>query len=264
MGPADEVFLHAGFHKTGTTSFQALLAANRARLPVALVNHTDAGVRRLRAAVYAYRPDRDAATGPAVAAAVGALAAPHPGRLLVSSEFLTGPVPAPKRSGPVYGTAADLLRWAREGLGGRPVAVWLSTRDRDLWLTSLFRHLLASRGLRLSEAAFRALPGFAAFTWEGVIADIRSRFGPVEVFAMEAGLDPRLGPGTAMLARLGLDAAALAAWEPAGRRNAGLSEGTARAMERPLALVLPAIVRKYVARTLDRDTRRRRAVPRPL
>jgi len=264
MGGAGEVILHAGFHKTGTTSFQALLAANRERLPMALVNHTDPQVRRLRAAVYAYRPGRDAETGPAVAAAVAAMAAPHPGRLLVSTEFLTGPVPAPKRSSPVYGTAADILRWARAGLGDRPVAVWLSVRDRDAWLTSLFRHLLASRGLRLSEAAFRMLPGFAAFSWEGVLADIRSRFGPVEVFPMEADLGHPLGPGAAMLARLGLDGAALAAWQPAGRRNAGLSARAAAAMERPLALALPAIVRKYVARHLDRDTRRRRAVPRPL
>lgn len=264
MAEGGEVILHAGFHKTGTTSFQALLAANRARLPVALVNHTDPAVRRLRAAVYAYRPGRDAATGPAVAAAVAALAAPHPGRLLVATEFLTGPIPAPKRSAPVYGTAADILRWARAGLDGRPLTVWLTTRDRDAWLSSLFRHLLASRGLRLSEAAFRALPGFAAFSWEAVIADIRARFGPVEVFAMEADLAHHLGPGAAMLARLGLNAEALAAWAPAGRRNAGLTAGAAAAMDRPLALALPAILRKYLVRHLDRDTRRRRAVPRPL
>lgn len=264
MEGAGEVILHAGFHKTGTTSFQALLAANREHLPVALVNHTDPGVRRLRAAVYAYRPGRDAATGAAVASAVAALAAPHPGRLFVSTEFLTGPVPAPKRSNPVYGTAADILRWARAGLAGRPLAVWLTTRDRDAWLSSLFRHLLASRGLRLSEAGFRALPGIAAFTWEGVIADIRVRFGPVEVFPMEADLSHRLGPGAAMLARLGLDEAALAPWVPAGRRNAGLAAGAAAAMDRPLALALPAVVRKYLVRHLDRDSRRRRAVPRPL
>lgn len=262
MAAAGEVFLHAGFHKTGTTSFQALLELNRARLPAALVNHTDRPVRRLKAAVTAYDPARDAATGPAIAEVVRALAAPHPGRLFVSTEFLTGPIPSPRRPGPVYGTAADILRWAREGLGPRRLTVALTTRARDPWLTSLFRHLVAARGLRMSEAAFRALPAFAAFSWEGVLADIRARFGPVEVFPMEDDLAHRLGPGAAMLARFGLGEAELAAWQPAGRQNTGLPAEAAAALERPAALMLPALARKYLARYLARDTRRRRTVPR--
>lgn len=264
MEALGEVFLHAGFHKTGTTSFQALLELNRARLPAALVNHCDRAVRPLKAAVGAYDPARDAATGPAIAEVVRRLAAPHPGRLFVSSEFLTGPIPSPRRPGPVYGTAADILRWARAGLGDRPLTVALTIRAREAWLGSLHRHLVAARGLPMTEAAFRTLPAFAAFSWGAVLADIHARFGPVEVFPMEADLSHRLGPGAALLARFGLSPEDLAAWQPAGRQNTGLPADAAAALERPVALMLPALARKYLARYLARDTRRRRPAPRAL
>ncbi len=243
--------LHVGFHKTGTTSLQALLAANRARLGAVLVNHDDAAMMPLRAACLAFEKRRDAASGRAIAAATrGILDGARGDRVVISSEILCGPIPSPKRAGAVYETAAQSLNWVQEGAGAADLRFHACTRDEGKWLSSLYRHLLRTRGLALTEAQFRALPAFAAFRFDALCAEIRARLGDLRVWRMEEDLRQSLGPGTGFLTEIGLDAPKLAEWTPVLAQNPGLSPKAVAVLTAPWALSLPVSLRRILARLI--------------
>lgn len=243
--------LHVGFHKTGTTSLQALLAANRARLGAALVNHDDAAMMPLRAACLAFEQRRDANTGRAIARETRALLdGARADRVVISSEILCGPIPSPKRQGAVYQTAAESLQWVQEGAGGAQMRFHACTRDEGKWLSSLYRHLLRTRGLALTEAQFRALPAFAAFRFDALCATIRAKLGALQVWRMEDDLATPLGPGTGFLTQIGLNPAELAQWTPVAAQNPGLSPKAVAVLTTPWALALPVFLRRILARLI--------------
>ncbi len=243
--------LHIGFHKTGTTSLQALLSANRARLGAVLVNHDDAAVMPLRAACLAFEKRRDAVSGRAIADQTRRLLDGARGdRVVISTEILCGPIPSPKRSGAVYQTAAESLQWVQAGAGGAEMRFHACTRDEGKWLSSLYRHLLRTRGLALTEAQFRSLPAFAAFRFDTLCAAIRAKLGALRVWRMEDDLATTLGPGTGFLTGIGLTAQELARWTPVSAQNPGLSAKAVAVLTAPWALALPVFLRRILARLI--------------
>lgn len=243
--------LHVGFHKTGTTSLQALLAANRARLGAVLVNHDDAAIMPLRAACLAFEKSRDPASGRAITAQARRLFDSVQGdRLVISSEILCGPIPSPKRKGAVYEAAAESLKWLQEGAGGHSLRFHACTRNEGKWMSSLYRHLLRTRGLALTEAQFRALPAFAEFRFEPLCAAIRAAIGALSTWRMEDDIGTDLGPGTGFLTALGHDADDLARWTRVTPRNPGLSPRAVDVLTTPWALGLPVVLRRILARAV--------------
>lgn len=243
--------LHVGFHKTGTTSLQAVLAANRARLGAVLVNHDDAAILPLRKACLAFERQRDLAAGRAIATETRRVLDRAKGdRIVLSSEILCGPIPRPNRRGAVYATAAESLQWVQDGAKGADLRFHLCTRDEGKWLSSLYRHLLRTRGLPLTEAQFRALPQFAEFRFDALCASIRAKIGPLHQWRMEDDLATDLGPGTGFLTALGHSAAELALWTRVSPQNQGLSARAVGVLTAPWALALPVVMRRILARAV--------------
>lgn len=255
-----ECLVHIGFHKTGTTSFQKLLAENRALLGpgIGLLNHNDAALLPLQAACRAYDGRRSPAAGARIVRemvrALDGLKAAGFDRALISSEMLSGPIPAPHRRGVFYESAPDIAAYLCEGLraAGCRARFAICTRETRSWAVSLHGHLLRSRGLREPLAAFLARLDAQGFALEEAARAVAARLGRVEIRRMEDDFGTRLGPGTSVLHLAGLDDAALAAWQPVPRQNSGLARETVQTMERPLMLALPAVVRRYVSRAIDR------------
>jgi hypothetical protein len=242
---------HIGFHKTGTTSLQATLGANRDRLGAALLNHPDAALRPLRDACLAYEKRRNAEAGRDVARQMRlALDKTRGDRLVISTEMLCGPIPTPRRRGAVYEAAPDLLAWLREGAAGHDLNLYAYVRDEDRWLTSLYRHLLRSRGVRFTEAELRAMPAFAEFRFDRLLAAIRARAGEVRTWRMEDDVATRLGPGTSFFRALGHDDQALAGWTKVPPQNIGLSRRGVEVMTAPWSMALPRMVRRVMGQVV--------------
>ncbi len=255
-----ECFLHLGFHKTGTSSMQSLLAQNRDRLgpETALLNHNDPELWPVQKACVAYVRRPDAARGARVsetfAARLAPLAARGVRRVLVSSEMLLGPIPAPYRPGAPYAAAPELaarLVAGAHSAGYRP-HLCLYVRNRNAWADSLQRHLLRSRGLRESVAEIDAWLVRMDFDLRMAAEAVAARTGGATILALEDEIGLPLGPGTGFLQRAGFTAEELAAWKPVPRQNVGLSRQTVALMAQPALRVLPRVLRRYLARMIDR------------
>lgn len=258
-----EVCLHIGLHKTGTTSLQALLEHNRARLgpDVAIFNHNSDALLPVQRACLAFARNPGPETGAAISDPLAQLLAAEAMRgrrkVLVSSEMLSGPVPALHRKGPLGGHAVQIAPWLRKAVEGFRAEFCLYIRDQERWLISLHAHLLRSRGIRLTRRAFLQRVADQGFRIEELAEATSAALGAAQVFRMEDEIATRLGPGTGFLNLAGFDDAALAELEPVAPQNTGLSKQTVERMEAPALLALPAIARRYLARIMDGHTEKR-------
>lgn len=246
--------VHIGFYNTGTTTLQSLLRAHRDRLRqvlgAGLVDRDDAESLGLRRACIAFAKAQDEAAGKRVADEMRKLLErTKDNRLLLSLNILCGPIPTPARKGPVLGVAADCIGWAIKGAEGHVVRLYACTRDEKGWLSSLYRHNLRVRGIRLTEAQFRDLPAFSAFRFADLLAEIRARTGQeVTVWRMEDDLGTRLGSGTGLLRALGLSEEELDHWTQVPARNEGLSPRAVGILTGPTTMRLPVLARRVLAR----------------
>ena len=242
------IHLHLGFHKTGSTSLQALLRANRGRLPARFgaLAQGDAALAPLEAACRAFDARPDAARGQAVTAAARALAAIMAGsgqpEWLVSSEDLLGRIPSPRDAAQIYARAPQLLALLQDAFGAVQATVYL--RDHGPWVDSLYRHLLRTRGLRMTGARLAALPKFAPGCLEAAVG----RLAAVATLRFEDDLDGPPGPGRGFLRAAGLTATEIAALAPVARQNPGIRSAEVARMERPVMLLLPQRLRKAFIR----------------
>jgi hypothetical protein len=245
------IHLHLGFHKTGSTSLQALLRANRERLPARFgaLAQGDAALAPLEAACRAFDARPDAARGQSVTVAAQALAAIMAGsgqaEWLVSSEDLLGRIPSPRDAAQIYAQAPQLLTLLQDAFGAVQATVYL--RDHGPWVDSLYRHLLRTRGLRMTGARLAALPKFAPGCLEAAAGRLAA-VAALRVLRFEQDLDGPPGPGRGFLQAAGMTATEIAALAPVARQNPGISAAEVARMEQPVLLLMPRRLRKILIR----------------
>jgi hypothetical protein len=227
------VVIHAGFHKTGTTSTQSVFRRNAGKLAprVRVMLQAD-----MRLAVFATRHAHRRPAAPIRALFRAALT--HALRrgpkgdarpVLVSWEGLSGVIPG--RDG-VRGyaatapaLAADAVRAVRAAFGPEAeITLVYTTREGEAWRDSAWRHLVA-RGQFAGDAAAHAAMLDGPPDLGAEVARISAAVAPVPVVALplEATGAARLGAAEALLTLAGLTPEEIAALRPAGRRNVGPS-----------------------------------------
>lgn len=257
-GEKMEVNLHIGLHKTGTTTLQAVLDANRDQLGATtrLYNHNSRELLPLQRACLAFSRKPDEQAGKHVQKTLETLLQnaqdTNTQKVIISSEMLTGPVPAFKRKGGIEGCAVRLAYWLREGTKGHDAKFCIYIRDQEKWLTSLHAHLLRSRGIRMTRADFLKKADSCNFRIEEFATKIADAAGSASIFRMEDDLSARLGPGHSFLQFSGYDETVLAQFKPVAAKNIGLHRAAVERMEAPAYLALPSFIRKYLVRHLNR------------
>ncbi|WP_085878261.1 hypothetical protein [Roseisalinus antarcticus] len=225
-----EVFVHAGFHKTGTSSLQDYLRRHRARLaadlrialPEDMAGPVAAGLACGRAPL-AWRRRR---FGRALAAWFACQ--PRDGRpLFMSWEGFAGLMPGHRdalgRTVRTYGMALPMARAilnaALRGIGPETrVSFLYTTRDQASWARSVHGHILRSRRLTEDEARFRHRLAPLGPTLAALLAGLPV---PVHEIMLEEAARHRLGPAGPALMIAGLPEARLAALPRAPVTNRG-------------------------------------------
>lgn len=247
------VVLHLGFHKTGTSSVQALLRANADRMPagVAVLVQADPRLKPLEEACRAADAGRlDLVAVEAESQRLLGVLAAGPATWLVSSEDLLGRIPSSRDGTEVYGNAPAILAALARGLAGAELSGIVYTRDHAPWVDSLYRHLLRTRGVRMRGSDFAALPKFAPGCLDAAAERLAQGAPfPVALRRFEDDLSEPPGPGRAYLLAAGLSPDHLARLAPVPRQNPGIGAADVAFMERPLLMALPRRLRKAI---LDR------------
>lgn len=227
------LIVHAGFHKTATTSLQQLLAANRDRLGRARV-FLRPDMLALCQSARAWSVRRDplelALFKGAAAEFLAASELDRRDVLILSSEDLSGHMPG--RHGLTGYDAAPtlaeaLVEAARAALGKKAaIAFYYSLRDPEAWSDSLQAHLAHRYGLNDTPAAFRQRLG-AGIDLAAAAEAVARRVAPVPVHRarLEELAGKRLGPLVPLLDLLGLDdkaRARLTDLPPANRKPAAV------------------------------------------
>lgn len=148
------VIVHAGFHKTGTSSVQKTLEHNRQALSphVTILLRDDFKSLTDHSRLYARTPTEDRLRVIRRKARKLIERRPQNLPLILSAEELTGPLPG--RHGTAFYDAAPALLGAirsglRDALPEADVVIYLSTRNREAWLRSVWWQNL--RATRLTE-----------------------------------------------------------------------------------------------------------------
>lgn len=222
------VILHAGFHKTGTTSAQNFLRANRAVIWPHAAFALKFRFEEVTRAARAFSNTRDAfAREKFRFRFIGFLGRlPNwPGRpLVIASEELLGHMPGHKRirdfsaAPELCEDMADALRhhWGED----LAISFLFTTRAAEDWLASAWAHCVMKSGMKRDAAQF-AERYRAATDFEAVAGAVRERVGGAEVrtAALEEIARHPLGPGSVYLDALGLPEDAVAALRPIEVRN---------------------------------------------
>lgn len=227
-----DVLVHAGFHKTGTSSLQSFLTENREALNghFQFFGKADFVGLGARARRYGQRPYpwrmRHFRRGLRKFLAT----LPDDRRIVLSRETFSGIMPGHRRLlGPVRSyrpAAANLAQVIAAELRFRygaevKIAFLYTLRDRPSWLRSVYGHILRSIRLRLDFAAFKHQ--ISGPDLEQECASIRSRLGGIpvlETWLADHEHDP-FGPAQKVLDIMGVDAITQAGLSPVGRKNPG-------------------------------------------
>jgi hypothetical protein len=142
-----QVLLHLGFHKTGTSSAQGFLHANRTLIWPQAALVLPGRIRPVAHAVFNHGFERTRTSLSEITTAMrGVLAAMTLGpkrRIVISSENLLGPMPLGLTEAP-YPEAAAIVRALLDGFAGLgwsvEVTLYLSTRAQEGWAESLWAH----------------------------------------------------------------------------------------------------------------------------
>lgn len=232
------LIVHPGFHKTGTSSLQTCLAANRKLLApycrIVLEAELTAPLRHATR----YCQGQDPLDLASFAASFGEtcllLALENPRSLLISCEGLCGRTPG-KKGILDYSAAPPLARAiqdAAKAVFGRKLdlSYVYTTRSAQAWLSSAWRHNLW--GYRVTEdlptfcQTYAAAADFAAVT-RRIATQVRQ--ATVHVVPLEQVEAAFAGPAEAVLHLLDLPADVRAQIVNPGRRNAGRSESLSAA-----------------------------------
>jgi len=200
------IILHPGFHKTGTSSIQATLRANRPALKPHVVLRLRWHMEDLLHATRGYSTWRDP---------ISLLKAEHrfetmldglprmPRRtLLISAEELAGHLPG-RGDLDDYSAAPELLDMFCQTLKRRfpraEIVIYLSSRASEDWLTSAYWEHVKASSMTLDLETFTARYAPAAKLDEAIAEITRRLPCPVNHAALEDCQDLPLGPATPLL-----------------------------------------------------------------
>ncbi|QUJ75801.1 hypothetical protein KDD17_12720 [Sulfitobacter albidus] len=202
------IIFHAGFHKTGTTSLQQTLRANRQALRPHIRLVLRPGMQALCEAARGYSRSRDALDLGLVKYEAAALAerleSEVADTIFITSEDLSGHMPGRYKIKSYAAAAPDLMRALaiafRAACPGDDLRFVFTTRAGPVWLRSCYaQHLRATR-LDWDEAEYvkRYAPSADhAKVLAAIAAEIPDH--PMEVFALEDFADRPLGLAEAVL-----------------------------------------------------------------
>jgi hypothetical protein len=233
------LILHPGFHKTGTSSLQACLAANRRLLaPYCRIVLQDELTLPLRHATR-FCLEQDPLALASFTASFGeacvALAKEKPETVVISCEGLSGRTPGKKNisdyaaAPPLAGAMQDAAR----AVFGRKLNLTYvyTTRNAEAWLSSAWRHNLW--GYRITEDFTTFCQKYAkAADFAGIVGRIgrRVKLATVLTTPLEEVNDAACGPADAVLRLLTLPNDVRSLITNPGIRNTGRSQETSAAL----------------------------------
>ena len=256
------VYLHLGFHKTGSKSVQELIRRHRDRIGVKIncLLQSDPELQTLERMCKAFdrRPNRGSRTRltEAWTELCARIHADKTAAWLISCENLLGRIPSNRDDSKIYTNSGEIFSCVRQAEPDIEFVLCFYLRDTQRWVDSLYRHLVKTRGLAMPFPQFRALPKFSSPSTlpeaAGRIADIAGM--RMLTFEFESDTGTRLGPGTSLLRSIGVDHEELEAWHPIERQNVGLDSAILQQMSQPLMLRLPRLVRQVIIKGMLRAT----------
>lgn len=228
-----QVIVHAGFHKTGTTSLQDFFSQNRTALAdhLAYYGKLDFLEAGAHARIYAQRPFphrlwRFRRSFRAFLAQI-----PDHHRILLSRETFSGGMPGHRTvSGrlmqsyqrPARRLAAVIIAELRRRFGAETEIIFFyTTRERESWIRSVYGHLLRSIRLTDDFETFRGrFPGLMGPEAEAE-ALAKALPVPVHTARLEDYADTPEGPAAALHDLLDVPPALRAHLRPVTPRNTG-------------------------------------------
>jgi hypothetical protein len=230
------VIVHAGFHKTGTTSLQKHLAqVRRAMAPYfAYYGQNDFKNAGARARIYAQRPFFHRRLRFRLSFRRFLNAIPDADTIVLSRETFSGVMPGHRdwRGRTLQDYAPTTIRLCREVAGelrrrfgpNTQIEFVFTVRERESWIRSVYGHLLRSIHLRESFDEFRALfPDLIDLREEAAKVAQALAPCPVHVFALENYTAHRHGTAAIIMELAGVPDAVQAKLPGAARANAGQS-----------------------------------------
>ena len=228
-----KIIVHAGFHKTGTTSLQQTLRANRAALRPDIRLALRPGMTALCESALAYsrsREDYDLGLVKYEAALlIEALEQEMADTIILSSEDLCGHIPG-RHGLHGYGATPHLMRALSVAVKtadpDADVTFFFTTRAAGPWLRSCYaQHLRAARMIWDEADYLKRFKTSARL--DNVIALVKHQVPERTVVsaALEDHASRPLGIAEALLDHLELDAQRRAALVPSVTRNAALAAG---------------------------------------
>jgi hypothetical protein len=231
------IVLHAGFHKTGTSTTQAILRQNRVALKKQLALRLRWQMPELIHATRGYSTWRDPLTMLKVQDRFEALMDGLPGMprrvLVISAEELAGHMPGRGELAD-YSAAPELLYAFWQIMHRRhpeaEILLYLSTRAPEPWLASAWAEHVRESGMTLDFDAFRDRYAPAA-RLDDMVAEIASRVPcPVRFAALEDCRDRPLGPADPLLDLCDIPLSVRAGLVPVAPVNQRLADDVLAAM----------------------------------
>lgn len=231
------VIIHAGFHKTGTSTVQATLRDNRVAMKKHVALRLRWHMKDIVTAARGYSMDQDPLTLVKVQTRFGAMVNDLPGMprrtLILSAEELLGHLPG--RDELMDYAAAPVLLYAyweifKAKYPLAEVMIYLSTRGPEAWLKSAYWEHVKSSNMTLDFDAF-ATKFHRAALLDDMAADVASRV-PVQVhtFPLENTETLRLGPADPLLQLCDLPKDVLDSLSPATPTNVKADEAVLKAL----------------------------------
>ena len=250
------IAVHAGFHKTGTTSFQDLIRANVKNAPAGL-KFCIPGMpldATLRDTLASYHLTPTAERLQAVVAAFNAIIKDAlddgAGILFVSDENISGLARGHWEQG-FYTNCRAVLEAVSGCCAGHDLTLMFSTREPKSWLKSLHAHLTRAIGLRATLETFSRLEAFRTIDWEGFISSATNGLDVTIVqTSLEATKDLRLGPLSDLLVPF-VDEKTLAAWRPVAASHKSLPPKVVEFAQSKIVRNLPGGLRWFVIRQFN-------------
>lgn len=201
-----KIVVHAGFHKTGTSTVQAVLRTNRKALMPALAIRLKGQMQELISTTRGYSTYLTSDALEKVSRRFDALLDDLPGMprrtLLLSAEELSGHMPG---RGPLadYSAAPVLMYqfWqrAQEKFPQTPVVFCFATRAPEAWRRSAWAEHVKSSGMQLAFEDYSARYPTAS-DLPDVVSEVRRRVpAPVHSYTLEDCANLPLGPADPVL-----------------------------------------------------------------